>query len=400
MIYRVNPKNSTKISQLGFGCMRFPKKGIQIDQEKVDELILYAFKNGVTHFDTAYIYPGSEEALGKALKKLNVRKDITISTKLPIFMCKKYDDFEKFFAKELERLGTDYVDYYFMHMLCNKSTWENLKSIGIEKWIDEKIKIGQIKNIGFSFHGGKRDFCELVDSYDWDFCMIQFNYLDENNQAGYSGLKYANEKGLPVFIMEPLRGGLLATKLPNDAKKEFKNFDTNRSFASWGIRWVLNHKEVTCVLSGMNDMNQLQDNISTASEIEANKITDEEDVVYKNVVSYLNKTIKVPCTACGYCMPCPRGVDIPSCFATYNQTYTDRFRSGFFQYMQITGAISTKQSDASRCVKCKKCEAHCPQSIKISEELQNVQKRMHSKVVNPVMKIARKLLKLEEKDKS
>ena len=207
MQYRVNPKNGDSLSQLGLGCMRLPRRGVQIDQAKTNEMIGYAIAHGINYFDTAHMYPGSEEALGNALATLGKRDQVFIATKLPIIQCKKPEDFDKIFATELARLQTDHIDYYFMHMLCNVHTWERLRTLGIEAWIAEKKASGAIRNIGFSFHGGKQEFRDLLDAYPWEFCMIQLNYLDENNQAGYSGMQYAHEKGLPVFVMEPLRGG-------------------------------------------------------------------------------------------------------------------------------------------------------------------------------------------------
>lgn len=238
MLYRVNKKNNDNISVLGYGCMRLPKKGLKIDLEKTTILIKKAIELGIKYFDTAYVYSGSEEALGIILEKEKLRDKVKLATKLPIFMCKKEDDFDKLFSKQLERLKTDRIDYYLLHMLCDSDTFDKLKVLNIIEWIEKKKKEGSIKNIGFSYHGGKSEFKKLIDSYNWDFCMIQYNYLDEFNQAGKEGLHYAYKKGIPVFVMEPLRGGMLANGLPEKAKKEFNSINKNRTLVEWSLRWI------------------------------------------------------------------------------------------------------------------------------------------------------------------
>ncbi|GHV46722.1 aldo/keto reductase [Clostridia bacterium] len=400
MYYRINPKNGDKISNLAYGCMRFPRKGGGIDQTYANSLVKEAIDSGMNLFDTAYIYPGSENALGTALDACGRRKDVFISTKLPPYLCKKTEDFEKIFTTQLSRLKTDYIDYYFLHMLTDVKSWEQLKSIGILDWISRKKESGAIRNIGFSFHGGVNAFREIVNAHDWDFCMIQYNYLDENNQAGYSGLRYANEKGLPVFIMEPLRGGTLATKLPPEAMKIFQAADVGKSFAEWGLRFVWNHPEVTSVLSGMSDIDQLRENIRIADTALPGSLTDTEKDVYKTVVAAINKVVKVPCTGCGYCIAvddkqtgCPKSVDIPTCFSCYNESFS-MGKKGRWQYYQYTGMISPTQTDASKCIGCHKCESHCPQNIQIAEELKNVRKRMNSGFMDFMLRVVRKIMRV------
>lgn len=388
MIYRINKKNENKISQLGYGCMRFPKKGTRIDQDKVNELIKTAIENGINYFDSAYAYPGSEEALGTALEVLNKRKSVYIATKLPHYLCKNKDDFDKMFDKQLERLKTDYIDYYLIHMLQEIGSWERVVDMGITDWIAEKIKTGKIRNIGFSFHGGRTQFKKIIDAYDWDFCMVQYNYLDENNQASKEGVQYANEKGLPVFIMEPLRGGMLVNGLPKDALNIFHKANKNYSTVDWGLRWLWNQAEVNMVLSGMSSMEQLQSNLKIAADAKVGDIKDLS--VFDNVVATINNKIKVPCTGCNYCMPCPQGVDIPTCFSCYNETYTQGFGSGIMRYIMTTGAISLRQANASKCVKCGKCEKRCPQKIEITKELKSVSRRMESFWYKPVFTVVRK----------
>lgn len=300
MIYRTNPRNKEQLSQLGFGCMRFDR-----DDREVEKQIAYAIENGVNYFDTAYAYPNNEERLGRALAAGGYRDKVSIATKMPTYLISKPEDFNKMFQTQLKRLQTDYIDYYLMHMLSNVGEWERVCNLGILDFINEKKKNGQIGNIGFSYHGGLQEFKNLIDIYDWDFCMIQFNYLDENNQAGKSGLDYAASKGLPVMIMEPLRGGKLVNKLPKEAMKVWDNAPVKRSPAEWALRWVWNHPAVVTVLSGMNSMEMLEENIRIASEAKAEELTPTDLALYEQVRKIILGKETVPCTGCGYCMPCP-----------------------------------------------------------------------------------------------
>lgn len=392
MQYRENPRNGDKLSQLGFGCMRFPRKGNGIDQQAVNDMVRIAVEHGINYFDSAHMYPGSEAALGIALNACGARDKVLIATKLPIPKCHKTEDFDRIFAEELERLKTDYIDYYLMHMLWDTATWERLKTIGIEEWIMGKKKTGAIRNVGFSFHGGKADFIGVLDAYNWDFCMIQFNYLDENNQAGYSGMQYAHGKGVPVFVMEPLRGGLLVNKMPKAAVKAFHEAVPSRTLAEWGLRWVWNRPEVTCVLSGMSSMEQLTENLAIADNAAPGHLDAHAQAAYVSAVAALNAKIKVPCTGCGYCLPCPKGVDIPNCFACYNDSYTNGYMPSVTRYGQVTGGFHGKVSDASLCIKCGQCEKKCPQQIRISSELSKVQRRMLSPVTKPLFRMAGKAM--------
>ena len=258
MNYRKD-KYGNALSILGFGCMRFPA-----DKAEAEREVLYAIDQGVNYFDTAYIYPGNESALGEILHKNNAREKVRIATKLPHYLIKSVDGLEKMFQEQLKRLKTDYVDYYLMHMLSDIAAWERLREMGIEGWLKEKQACGQIRQVGFSYHGNTEMFCTLVDAYDWDMCMIQYNYLDEHSQAGRRGLEYAHAKGLPVMIMEPLRGGRLVNKLPVEAHKIFAGYPVQNTPAQWAFRWLWNQKEVTCVLSGMNSGAMVRENIETA----------------------------------------------------------------------------------------------------------------------------------------
>lgn len=388
MKYRKNVKTGEDLSVLGYGCLRFTKKGATIDQEKAEKEMIYATDNGVNYFDTAYIYPGSEVALGKLLAK-GYRNKVYIATKLPHYFIKKTEDMEKFFQEQLQRLQTDYIDYYLMHMLSDTQVWQRLISLGIIDWIEEKKASGQIRRIGFSFHGGTQSFMELVDAYDWDFCQIQFNYLDEFNQAGIKGLRYAAEKNLPVIIMEPLRGGKLTHSLPPSARKIMQKFHPTKTPAEWALRWVWDHPEVTVVLSGMNQMEQVVENIRIASTAEANTLTEEEKNMIAQVKEEWNKNIQVPCTGCGYCMPCPHGVDIPVCFDALNTRYIDNWFVAFKKYVMCT-TMKTVPSNASKCVRCRRCEKLCPQGIQIVSELDKVKKVLEN-IIYPVTKFFMKL---------
>lgn len=383
MQYRTNPKNGDTLSALGFGCMRFTRRGGGIDQEKANRELALALERGVNYFDTAYVYPGSEVCLGRFVAEYNCRDRIRIATKLPQYRVHRLEDAERCFAEELQRLQTDHVDYYLMHMLNDARSWERLCALGVREWLAEKKAAGAIRNIGFSFHGGTLQFKALIDAWDWDFCQIQFNYMDERSQAGIDGLDYAHEKGLPVIIMEPLRGGSLANKLPPAAKKVFEAANPERSPAEWGLRWLWNHPQVTVVLSGMNDVSQVEENCRVAGDALPGALSGEDLKLYDRVLAAIHKSMKVGCTGCGYCQPCPKGVAIPTCFAAYNDSYAEGLFTGMKEYMMCT-TLRKVRSNAGLCVKCGKCETVCPQHIDIRKQLDGVKKRLE----NPIYKIA------------
>ncbi|MCL2055156.1 MAG: aldo/keto reductase [Oscillospiraceae bacterium] len=376
MQYRKDNKSGNELSALGLGCMRFPQKSGRIDMEETERIIKNALERGINYFDTAYIYSGSEAALGSILHQNSLREKAYIATKMPLFLCKKPSDFDKFFNTQLERLKTDYIDYYFMHMLTCPTQWEALKSMGVEKWLDEKKREGKIKNIGFSFHGKKDDFTALIDAYPWEFCMIQYNYCNINYQAGMEGLKYAHSKGLPVIVMEPLLGGRLADGLPPKAEELFKKTNAALTPAAWALRWLWEQPEVTVVLSGMGSMAQLDENVKTAEASSIGMLTADEREAYSQAIEIFNESYKIPCTGCNYCMPCPLGVNIPGCFSAYNSSYAIGKKTGMQQYMTGTNITSKTPSYAGLCKKCGKCEKHCPQSIKVAEAMGEVKKRM------------------------
>ena len=366
MQYRKDKKGND-ISLLGYGCLRFTKKGTGIDLEKAEKEILEAIQSGVNYFDTAYVYGGSEAALGEILERNHCRDKVNIATKLPHYLIKSVEGAEKLFQEELRRLRTDHVEYYLMHMLSDIATWNHLVRLGIKDWIQEKLESGQIRNIGFSFHGSTPMFKQLVDAYDWDFCQIQYNYIDEFSQAGVEGLHYAYEKGIPVIIMEPLRGGRLVDLLPKSAKEIFANDPKGRTPAEMAFKWLYDQPEVICVLSGMNDMDMVRQNVKTASEAFAGCLTEDDRKLIRCVKDEINRTVKVGCTGCGYCMPCPKGVDIPGTFRCYNAIYSEGKKSAKKDYRFF--AMKKHPTGASECIRCGKCETHCPQKIPIREEL-------------------------------
>lgn len=396
MLTRVNVKNGEELSILGFGCMRFPTKGGSIDEPRAIAMIQDAIAKGVNYFDTAYIYHNgkSESLLGQALKG-GFREKVKVATKLPPFMVNKLDNAKKIMATQLARLQTDYIDYYLLHMLTDKPMFDRLVALGVMDWLEKLKEDGTIRNIGFSFHGGKTDFELILKAYPWDFCQIQYNYMDENNQATKSGLQLAAALGIPVIIMEPLRGGKLVTHLPEQVTKTFASYDKERSPVEWALRWVWNHPEVNVVLSGMSNELQLEDNIRIASNAEANSLSEEELKVFEQVKVVMMEKTKVPCTACGYCMPCPAGVNIPGCFSCYNDKYLMKDKSAKFRYMQTMGAMAVKPSNASQCIECGKCESHCPQNIAIRDQLKVVSKEMEGVLYKPMVGIVRKILRIK-----
>ena len=375
MQYRENRKGEP-ISLLGYGCMRFTKKGTGIDIDKAEKEIMTAINAGVNYLDTAYLYPGSEAAVGEILARNKCRDKVNIATKLPQYLVKTSAAIDRYFDEELKRLRTDHVDYYLMHMLTDVAAWDKLKRLGIEEWIAGKKESGAIRNIGFSFHGNTEKFLEILEAYDWDFCQIQYNYMDETSQAGRKGLLAAADKGIPVIIMEPLRGGKLVDLLPDSAKKLIASNEKKRSAAEWALRWLWEQPEVTCVLSGMNSIEMVEENIRIASEVQAHEFTDKDREMIDNIKKEINRTIKVNCTGCQYCMPCPKGVDIPGTFRCYNEMYTEgRKSSARFEYVQTT-VLQKERKDASQCVECGKCEQHCPQHLPIRSHLKEARKEL------------------------
>ena len=388
MNYRKD-KYGNDISLLGFGCMRFTQSGGKIDLNKAESEIMEAYRSGVNYFDTAYIYPGSEAAIGEIFERNHIRDNIKIATKLPHYLVKSRDSMDKYFSEQLRRLRTDYIDYYLMHMLTDTDTWNKLISIGILDWLKEQKECGAIRQIGFSYHGNSDMFCKLIDAYDWDFCQIQYNYLDKHSQAGIKGLQYAASKGIPVIIMEPLRGGRLVNQLPEQALAVIRNHKPYHTPAEWAFKWLYNQPEISCVLSGMNSLEMVKENVKTASETSIGSLGEAEEKMYAEIITAINAKMKVGCTGCGYCMPCPKNVDIPGTFAAYNRKYTDNYFTALKEYFMCT-ALRKNSSAASNCIECGKCELHCPQHIAIRKELKKAKKELE----NPIYKIGSFIIKL------
>jgi predicted aldo/keto reductase-like oxidoreductase len=358
---------------------------------ETERMILTAIEGGVNYFDTAYMYPNSEETLGTILAKHKKRDSVFIATKLPLIMCKGSEDFDRFFDKELERLQTDCIDYYLMHMITDSAQWETFRGWGIEQWIAEKKRAGKIRQAGFSFHGSCVEFLKILNAWQWDFCQIQYNYSNENYQAGKEGLIAAAARGIPVMIMEPLLGGKLATGLPRGAAAVFSGADPSLSPAAWGLRWLWNQNEVTCVLSGMSAAAQMEDNLRAAEN--ARPLTGAELAVYAEVIALFNKAHKINCTGCNYCMPCPRGINIPGCFASYNASFAQSFAIGMQQFLTSTSAMSARPYSPRLCIECGKCESHCPQHLPIREGLKQVARRMESPPIRLGLSVARRFFR-------
>ena len=366
MQYRID-RYGNQLSQLGYGCMRFSRKGNSIDYDKAEKEVLLAIEKGVNYFDTAYIYPGSEECLGRILDENKCRDKVYIASKLPQYIIRSSAAIDKTFNEQLSRLRTDHIDYYLMHMFTDYAEWEHLKALGIEEWIDRQKAEGRIRNIGFSYHGDTEMFLKILNAYDWEFCQIQYNYLDEHSQAGKRGLQEAAKKNIPVIIMEPLRGGKLVN-LPDKAKALLASGSKSYTPAELGLRWLWNQPEVTCVLSGMNSEDMVNENIRIASDAEPGHLTKEDLKIIGRIKQIIREREKVGCTGCRYCMPCPNGVDIPGNFYYYNLMYMEKKTSARFEFAQNMG-MRKEPGFASQCIDCGKCEKHCPQHIDIRKKL-------------------------------
>jgi len=392
MQYRLDKKSGKQLSALGFGCMRLPGTMGKTDLQKSEAIIMDAIEKGVNFFDTAFIYPGSEVALGHVLDKNKVRDQVYVATKLPLFKCHSYEDFDKIFQIQLERLKTDYIDYYFMHNISKYTDWERLCTLGIERWIQEKKAQGKIKQAGFSFHGARDVFVSVIDAYDWDFCMIQYNYINTHFQAGVEGLRYAYAKDIPVFIMEPLLGGRLAADLPEKAVKLLREQDSNTTPAAWALRWLWNQPEVTLLLSGMSEPSQVTENIMLAETSHIGAMTAEELALIDQVAEIFSDSYKIPCTGCNYCLPCPKQINIPDCFMAYNTSYSMGRLTGIKQYATTIGGFQTAFW-VSDCTQCGKCEVHCPQNIAIMERLKDVRRRMEPFWFKASLTLARRIMR-------
>jgi len=376
MQYRKFGKTDINVSALGFGCMRFAcKEDGSINEEEAIKQLRTAIDKGVNYLDTAYVYHDgkSEVVLGKALKD-GFREKVYIADKLPTWNAHVYEDFDKLLNEQLARLGVEYIDFYLIHAL-NKESFKKVKDLGIYKFIEKALEDGRIKHIGFSFHDNYETFKTIVDDYKWEFCQIQLNYMDEFNQAGLKGLQYASGKGLGVVIMEPLLGGKLAN-IPPEPIKELWNLSLKkRTPAEWALTWLWDKPEVTLILSGMNSMQQLNENIDTASNITANSLSEEDKEIISKVRTKYNELTKVSCTGCKYCIDCPKGIDIPNIFALYNEASMYNALTNCSN--RYTNSIK-KENNASACIECKKCEKICPQGLTITQYLKDAHKELTS----------------------
>lgn len=378
------------ISQLGYGCMRFTRKGSGIDYEKAEKEVLLAIEKGVNYFDTAYIYPGNEECLGWILEKNHCRDKVNIATKLPQYLLRSAAAIDKTFREELSRLRTDHIDYYLMHMFTDYAEWVRLQNLGIEQWIARQKEEGRIRYIGFSYHGDTEMFLKILDAYDWDFCQIQYNYLDEHTQAGKTGLQAAAKKGIPVIIMEPLRGGKLVN-LPEQAKQVLASHGKGYTPAELGLRWLWNQPEVTCVLSGMNSEEMVSENIRIASKTEPGHLTEEDMEIVARIRQIIRQREKVGCTGCRYCMPCPKGVDIPGNFHYYNLMYMEKKSSARKEFARNMG-LRKEPGFATQCVGCGLCEKHCPQHLPIRQKLKEADRDLRPLPYKIGIQVARKIM--------
>lgn len=371
MQYRKFGKLGWKCSALGFGCMRFPTIGGEhsnIDEPEATGMLRYAIDHGVNYVDTAYPYHGgnSERVVGRALKD-GYREKVKLATKLPYWEVKAPEDFDRLLNEQLEKLQTNHIDFYLLHAL-NEKGWHKIRDMDVRQSSERAIADGRIGHIGFSFHDKYPVFKEIVDAHDWTFCQIQYNYMDIENQAGTKGLKYAASKGLAVVIMEPLLGGRLVDP-PEPIRQMWDTAAKKRKPADWALQWLWNQPEVSVVLSGMSAMEQVEENVASASASGINTLMEEELALFDQVREKYGELCPIPCTRCGYCMPCPNGVDIPRNLTVYNEGVMydkpDHSRTEYNNWIP-------EEARASVCLQCRECEEKCPQSILISEWMPTV----------------------------
>jgi predicted aldo/keto reductase-like oxidoreductase len=401
MLYRKMQKSGDELSVLGFGCMRLPqKKGSpgdgKIDENRASKQIRMAIDMGVNYIDTAFTYHmGScEPFLSRALSD-GYREKVKLATKMPHWLVKEKKDMDSILTSQLNRLSTEQIDYYLIHAL-NGQSWPTLEAMGVGEFLKTAKASGKIANAGFSFHGDREAFTKIVDSVDWDFCQIQYNILDEQNQAGTEGLKYASSKGLGVIIMEPLRGGLLARKPPSEVEKIWAEGEEQRAPSEWALRWIWNHPEVTVVLSGMNDEAHIQENIKVASDSYPNSLSEKELELIGRAANQYRALMKAGCTGCRYCMPCPNGVNIPTCFEAYNYSYMygDKKWAKMW-YFAFVGGLAGDPGRASQCEECGECEDACPQDLPIPDLLKDVASEMEDRFFNMKLWLFKNAMKIQ-----
>jgi len=372
MHYRKFGKTDFDVSVLGFGAMRMPvlnNDESQIDETKAIEMIRYAIDKGVNYVDTAYPYHrgSSEKVVGKALLN-GYRNKVFLATKSPVWQVDKFEDFERFLDEQLEKLQADHIDMYLMHAL-NAERWEKIKALRFFEFFDRAKASGKIRLVGFSFHDKYPTFKKIIDEYsEWDFCQIQLNYMDINYQAGLRGLQYASSKGLAVVIMEPLKGGKLA-RLPDRAMKVLNRNGKNWSAVEWSFRWLANFPEVSVILSGMSTFEQVKENIEIAEQMTPNNLSKSDLQLIEELRNVLESYAVINCTECGYCMPCPSGVNIPGNFRLYNEAI-------MFEDIQMSKGeyawFTTQKMSAAFCTECGQCLSKCPQKLQIPDLLKKV----------------------------
>lgn len=374
MLYRKMPKTGDMLSILGFGCMRLAQKDGRIDEEAATGQVRRSIDRGVNYVDTAWPYHGgeSEPFLGRALSG-GYRQRVRLATKLPTWLVKSPADMDRFLDAQLQKLATERIDYYLVHSLAGEN-WDRMAALGVAGFLDRARAAGKIGNAGFSYHGRREDFRRVVDGYPWEFCQIQYNYLDEERQAGTDGLAYAASQGLGVIVMEPLRGGMLAGEPPAEIAALWREAERPRTPAEWALRWIWNRPEVTLLLSGMNEDAQLDENLGVAADARPGALTAAETELIGRVGRRYREIMKVGCTGCGYCQPCPSGVDIPGCFDAFNKfhTFGRQVEAGFSYALGMGGVISGRPAYASLCARCMDCVEKCPQELDIPNLLEEV----------------------------
>ncbi len=375
-----------RLSLLGFGCMRLPLAPAdgapdpsRIDEALATAMIRKAVDRGVTYLDTAWPYHGSggfhepgasEPLVGRALRD-GYRNKVKLATKLPTWAVKGHADMERILTAQLRRLETAHIDYYLAHNL-NSTSWPAMRELRMLDFLEEAKKAGRIRHIGFSFHDRFAVFEEILGAYDWDFTQIQYNYLDQHYQAGRRGLKLAKQRGLGIVIMEPLRGGFLVNQMPQEMRVVLAAVRPEWSLADWALRWLWNHPEIHVVLSGMSSMAQTDENLKIADEAKADTLTAADLDALDHVRRYFTGRLKVHCTACGYCLPCPAGVNIPKNFMNYNDYHLtdDQKLRAFLKVIYSTQVPADERAD--RCIHCKECETKCPQTLPIDATMGEV----------------------------
>ncbi len=371
MKYRRFGRLKWEVSALGFGAMRLPINdgdASKIDEPEAIKMIRYAIDHGVNYLDTAYPYHrGKSEALvAKALRE-GYRERTKLATKMPTWLIKSYEDMDKYLAEQLQRLQMDCVDFYLFHGLDGER-WEKLEKLGALKWAEKQMAMGRFKHLGFSFHDSYEAFKKIVDSYDgWTLCQIQYNYMDEHYQAGRKGLQYAASRELAVVVMEPIAGGRLAIRPPKEIEEIWDKSALKRTPAEWALQWVWNQPDVSVTLSGMSTLEQVRENVESASRSSANTLTNEELSIIEQVKQAYKQLGFIGCTGCRYCMPCPEGVNVPEIFSLYNEYFVknkeDEIKRKYWEHI-------TPESQAKRCARCGKCEELCPQHLQIREILE------------------------------